>query len=210
MRALTVARLVLTHLSRTFPRRMVRNAGQAAAALSARPTVTRGRRKLGFLENIVHVEQRVYAGKLTTPKGSKGKRTARTIALSPSTVAGIRLWVERFGDLDPRAFLIPSERGSPLTQENVWRRNMLRRLKPAGLEWATFQVMRRANASISRKANIDDKIAADQRGHGLGVRLELYPVSDLQPKIEAATRLESAVLSEPWTSTNSEPPQKTE
>lgn len=34
-----------------------------------------------------------------------------------------------------------------------------------GREWAKFQVLRRANASLSRKARIDDKVAADQRGH---------------------------------------------
>jgi hypothetical protein len=46
--------------------------------------------------------------------------------------------------------------------------SMFPRLKPVALEWASFQVMRRTNASVSRKANIDDKVAADQRGHGLG------------------------------------------
>jgi len=45
-------------------------------------------------------------------------------------------------------------------------------LEPVGLESATFQVLRRTNASLSRKAKIDDKVAANQRGHGLGVGLE--------------------------------------
>ena len=161
-------------------------------------------------ENLVHVEQRVYAGKLDTPKGRKGKRTARTVALSPSTVADLGLWIDRFGDSDPNTFVFPSERGTPLTRENVWRRNMLPRLKPVGLEWATFQVMRRTNASLSRKANVDDKVAADQRGHGLGVSLEVYSVSDLQQKIDAVTRLESAVLCDPLNAAKSEPRTKTE
>ena len=87
---------------------------------------------------------------------------------------------------------------------------MLPRLKPVGLEWASFQVMRRTNASLSRKANIDDKVAADQRGHGLGVSWEVYSVSDLQQKIEAVTRLQSTVLDAPKSTANSEPPQKTE
>jgi len=158
----------------------------------------------------VHVEQRVYLGKLDTPKGRKGKRTARTIALPPDTAAELRLWLDQFGESNPQAFLFPSERGTPLTRENVWRRKMLPGLKRVGLEWASFQVMRRTNASLSRKANVDDKVAADQRGHGLGVSLELYAVSDLQQKIEAVTRLESAVLCEPLNSANSEPPKKTE
>ena len=32
-----------------------------------------------------------------------------------------------------------------------------------GLEWVNFQVLRRTNASLSRKNSIDDKVAADQR-----------------------------------------------
>ena len=41
------------------------------------------------------------------------------------------------------------------------------KLETIGLEWATFQVLRRISASLSRKAKIDDKVSADQRGHGL-------------------------------------------
>ena len=167
--------------------------------------------RVGNVEDgVMHIEQRVYQGKLDSPKGRKGKRTARTIALPPATAVDLLAWREQFAELNPEAFLFPSERGTPLTRENVWRRNMLPRLETVGLEWAGFQVMRRTNASLSRKANIDDKVAADQRGHGLGVSLEVYSVSDLQQKFEAVTRLESAVLDPPESSANSEPPQKTE
>ena len=118
-------------------------------------------------ESAVHIEQRIY----------KGKRTTRTIAIPPDTAAELRLWIDQFGESDTSTFVFPSERGTPLTRENVWRRNMLPRLKTVGLEWASFQVMRRTNASLSRKEHIDDKVAADQRGHGLGVSLEVYSVS---------------------------------
>ena len=37
-------------------------------------------------------------------------------------------------------------------------------------------------------------VALDQRGHGLGVSLEVYSISDLQQKIEAVKRLESEVI----------------
>jgi hypothetical protein len=57
-----------------------------------------------------------------------------------------------------------------------------------------FQVLRRTNASLSRKAKVDDKVSADQRGHGLGVSLGVYAISDLDQKIEAVTKLESAVI----------------
>ncbi|MEZ5364913.1 MAG: tyrosine-type recombinase/integrase [Bryobacterales bacterium] len=106
--------------------------------------------RVGNVEDgVVHIEQRVYQGKLDSPKGRKGKRTARTIALPPGTAAELRSWREKFAEPAPEAFLFPSERGTPLTRENVWRRNMLpRQLETIGLEWAGFQVMRRTNASL--------------------------------------------------------------
>jgi len=94
----------------------------------------------------------------------------------------------------PEAYLFPSERDTPLRRDNVWYRGMLPKLKTVGVEWATFQVLRRTNASLARIAKIDDKVAADQRGHGLGVSLEVYSISDLQQKIEAMKRLESEVI----------------
>lgn len=78
---------------------------------------------------------------------------------------------------------------------NAFRyRSMRPKLETVGLEWATFQVLRRTNASLGRKALIDDKVAADQRGHGLGVSLEVYSISDLDQKIEAVKKIESEVI----------------
>jgi integrase len=97
-------------------------------------------------------------------------------------------------DHSPEGYLFPSERGTPLSRDNVWNRNMFPRLERVGLGWATFQVLRRTNATLSRKAKVDDKVAADQRGHGLGVSLEVYSLSDLEQKIEAVNRLEAEVV----------------
>lgn len=142
----------------------------------------------------VLVDQRVYKGVIDTPKGRKGKRTARTVGLSPGTVAELEIWRMMLPDQEPESYLFPTERKTPLSRDNVWNRNIFPKLKTIGLEWANFQVLRRTNASLSRKAMIDDKVAADQRGHGLGVSLEVYSISDVQQKIDAAKRLESEVI----------------
>src|SRR5215831_1021583 len=93
-------------------------------------------------------------------------------------------------DENEDAFLFPSE-------DNLWKREIRPRLEKVGLEWVNFQVLRRTNASLSRKAKVDDKVSADQRGHGLGVSLGVYAISDLDQKIEAVTRLESEVVEAP-------------
>ena len=112
---------------------------------------------------------------IDTPKGRKGKNTSRTIALSPGSVVDLNLWKSHLGESHDSAYLFCSETGtSPLRPNNHWKRNILPRLERIGLGWVNYHVLRRTNASLSRKAKIDDKVSADQRGHGLGVSLGVY------------------------------------
>lgn len=145
-------------------------------------------------ENHLEIVRRVYKGTLDTPKGRKGKRTARKAALSTGTAMEIALWRSYLLKIGPDDYLFPSERNTPLYRDNVWSRDLKPKLATVGLDWATFQVLRRTNASLSRKAKVDDKVAADQRGHGLGVSMEVYSHSDLEQKSEAVNRLESEVV----------------
>jgi uncharacterized small protein (DUF1192 family) len=47
-----------------------------------------------------------------------------------------------------------------------------------------------------QKSKVDGKVAADQRGHGPGVSLGVYAISDLDQRIAAVTKLESDVLAD--------------
>ncbi len=76
----------------------------------------------------------------------------------------------------------------------MWRRNIQPRLAKISLGWANFQAMRRTNDDLGRKAGIDDKVLADQRGHSVGVSLEVYANSDLGQKLEAVRKLEAMVI----------------
>jgi integrase len=145
-------------------------------------------------ESSLKVDQRLYQGNIDTPKGRKGSRTSRTVALSAGSISDLLEWKARLPLQNPDAWLFPTERGTPIQCKNLWSRHMEPKLAKVGLEWATFQVLRRTNASLSRKARVDDKVAADQRGHGLGVSLGVYAISDLDQKIEAVRRLESQVI----------------
>jgi len=73
------------------------------------------------------------------------------------------------------------------------------KLMKIGLGWATFQILRKTNASLSKKAGVDPKVASDQRGHGIGVSLDVYTSSDMEQKKEALQKLEAAVLRKPET-----------
>ena len=98
-------------------------------------------------------------------------------------------------DRTPNGYLFASERNTPLDRANVWLRSLEPKLVASvGLEWATFQVLRRTNGSMSRKFKIDDKVSADQRGHGLGASMEIYSRSDVEQMCEAVAKLESEVI----------------
>lgn len=137
------------------------------------------------------IEQRIYRGDIDTPKTTN---SARTVAIPSKTAASLKEWMELVPE-NPEAWIFASEnRSTPLWRDNVWRRQMEPRLKTVGLQWATFQVLRRTHASLGHDAGIDPKVAADQRGHGIGVAIDVYIKAALSKRAEAAEQLEKAVL----------------
>jgi len=140
----------------------------------------------------VVIEQRLYRGKLGTPKT---ERSVRIAALAERTVRDFAEWKTICQRTEADAWVFPSERlVTPLSKDNWWRRNMEPLLEKLGLPWVNFQVMRRTHASLSRQAGIDPKVVADQLGHGLGVSLNVYTKSDVEQKQEAVRKLEAEVI----------------
>lgn len=94
------------------------------------------------------IRQRVYLGDIDSPKSN---RSVRHAALSDRLVASIDEYRAASLDTSVDAWVFPSERiRTPLAKDNCWRRGFLPRLKPVGLEWANFQVMRRTQ-ELGRK-----------------------------------------------------------
>ena len=143
---------------------------------------------------VIRVVERVYKRVFNTPKNGK----TREGAMSDGTLELLKQWAELAQDPSPDGFVFPSEKiTTPVSLDNLWRRHMLPKLENIGLGWATFQVLRKTNASLSKKAGVDPKVASDQRGHGLGVSLEVYTSSDMEQKRAALKALEAAVLRKP-------------
>ena len=98
----------------------------------------------------VEIEQRIYRGKLDRPKTTRSKRHA---AVSPDTQIALKSWHDEKFDGNPESWLFASESlTTPVGRDNLWRRNIEPPLKAIKLDWATFQIMRRTHASLSRKA----------------------------------------------------------
>jgi len=104
--------------------------------------------------------------------------------------------MEKAVDNHPERMCLPvrlaSRSGGPLTRrlhsDQVW--------EPIGLGWMNFQVSRRTHASLGHHAKVDPKVSADQRGHGIGVALDVYTKSSMKDRATAAKKLEDSVSPE--------------
>ena len=86
------------------------------------------------------------------------------------------------------------EKGTPMRRDNIWRKSMCPKLKPAGLEWATFQVMRRTFATLSKAAGVDAHTRSAQMGNTVDVNENEYAVASFEQKLAAVRKLESVVI----------------
>jgi integrase len=141
-------------------------------------------------EGRLQIAERVYRGVRGNPKT---RRSLREAAIPPGLAMDIERWRALSNDTSPDALVFPSERGTFLSHDNFLRRNFHNKLNKVGLGWITFQVLRRTQASLSHKEGIDPKISADQRGHGIGVALDTYTITDLASRRNAVTVLETAL-----------------
>jgi integrase len=140
--------------------------------------------------SVIEVRRRVYRGKFADPKNG----LVRTVAVPPRTAALLSEWMEAAIECNPDAHVFAGETGQPLWRSSLLEDHIKSRLEPIGLGWVNFQVMRRTHASLGHQAKVDPKVAADQRGHGIGVALDVYTKSSIEDRAAAAKQLEESVL----------------
>jgi len=140
--------------------------------------------------SVIEIRRRVYRGKFADPKNG----LFRTIAVPPRTASLLAEWMEKAVEPDPKACVFAGETGHPLWRSSLLDDHIKAKLEPVGLGWVNFQVMRRTHASLGHHAKVDPKVAADQRGHGIGVALDVYTKSSIEDRAVAAKQLEESVL----------------
>jgi integrase len=123
------------------------------------------------------------------------RRSTRQVALSSATVELLGDWNEQVAETRPDAWLFPAVTlDSAVRRDNVWRRNMRPKLKKIRLEWATFQVMRRTFATLSKQAGVDAHTRSAQMGNTVDVNENEYAVSSFEDRLAAVRKLEATVV----------------
>lgn len=136
------------------------------------------------------IRQRVYKGQIDSPKTDQSIRKA---ALSEGLRREIEAWREFAVSTRDDAWVFPSERMTPLSKDNCWRRSMYPKLAEVGLGWANFLVMRRTHASMANALGFNGKLVADQLGHSLDVSQNVYTQSPVESRLEVVNRLEQSL-----------------
>ena len=136
------------------------------------------------------IRQRVYRGLVDTPKTNQSFRKA---ALAEGVRADLELWRGISVDTRDGAWVFPSERMTPLSRDNCWRRSFAPALSKLGLAWCTFQVMRRTHATLMKALKQDPKLVADQMGHSLDVSQNVYTQSPVESRVGMVNELEKSL-----------------
>ena len=118
----------------------------------------------------------------------------REAALAEGLLADLEKHRALCMDTSLGAFVFPSERGTALSKDNVWRRNMQPALAKVGLGWANFQVMRRTHGTLMRQLKEDPHAVAAQLGHTVDVSLNVYAQSPVEGRRDMVNRLEKLVI----------------
>jgi integrase len=136
------------------------------------------------------IRQRVYRRKIDTPKTDHSLREA---ALSEGLLAEIENWRMTAVSTRDDAWVFPSERMTPLSKDNCWRRYMYPALAKVGLGWANFLVMRRSHSTLMKQLKADPKLVADQLGHSLDVNQNVYTQSPVESRLVIVNELEKSL-----------------
>jgi integrase len=140
------------------------------------------------------VLQRVYRGQIDLPKTVPSIRQA---ALSDGLLRSLDRWRALCIDTRPEAWVFSSERGTPLSRDNVLRRGILPKLASVRLSWVNFQVMRRTHSTLMNNMGVEGKLVADQLGHSLDVNQNVYTKSPVERRKAIVDQLERSLIMYP-------------
>jgi integrase len=136
-------------------------------------------------EDGIHIERSFYKGSYGPPKTPKSDRI---VGVPDEIMERLQSWISRLPVNDPAACVFPSSKlVKPIWPESLLGKFVRPRLRPAGLGWINFEVLRRSHSTLHKRRKSDPKIIADQQGHGMRTHIEEYVQSEVaERKAEAA------------------------
>ena len=135
----------------------------------------------------IRIERSWYKGKYEAPKTPKSERM---VGVPDSILERLAAWIEALPAQGPSDCVFPSSTlATPIWPESVLRNYVRPKLRPAGLGWINFAVLRRSHSTLHKQRNSDLKIIADQQGHGMRTHLDAYVQSGIEERKAEASKL---------------------
>jgi integrase len=138
-------------------------------------------------EDGIHIERSFYKGSYGPPKTPKSDRI---VGVPDEIMERLQAWISRLPVNDSAACVFPSSKLiKPIWPESLLNKYVRPRLRPAGLGWINFEVLRRSHSTPHKRRKSDPKIIADQQGHGMRTHLEEYIQSEVAERKGEAAKL---------------------
>jgi integrase len=161
--------IVRAQMVHNLPERLIL---RLAVCEGMRPGEIVGLKIMDIQADGIHVERRIYRGKVDTPKST---RSRRLIPPTPATRELLVRYIELIGDGDPDCWLFASERGAtPVSYSNIYRRRIQPALARVRLGYVNFQILRRSWVTEFSQVEEDPHVRARLGGHSVDVHENHY------------------------------------
>jgi integrase len=135
----------------------------------------------------IRIERSFYKGLYGPPKTPKSDRT---VGVPDEIMERLRSWISRLSANGSNDCVFPSSKlVKPIWPESLLRNHVRPVLRPVGLGWINFEVLRRSHSTLHKRRDSDLKIIADQQGHGMRTHLEDYVQSGVAERKAEASKL---------------------
>lgn len=135
----------------------------------------------------INIDRSFYKGLYGPPKTEKSDRM---VGVPDEIMERLHSWISRLLASGPTDCVFPSAAlVTPIWPENMLGRCIRPRLRPVGLGWINFEVLRRSHSTLHKRRKSDPKVIADQQGHGMRTHMEEYVQSAVEERKSEAAKL---------------------
>ena len=141
----------------------------------------------------IRVSEAVYEGHFDSPKTAAGNRT---VPLSERMLELLLDWKARVRQTDPEDLVFGTRNGTPVSSNNLIRRQIQPTCEKLGLPRCTWLTFRRTFSSWSHQSGIPDKVIAELMGHAnVYTTLNVYTQVMDESRRTAAGKIGSTLFS---------------
>ena len=149
--------------------------------------------RIDLVAGTLRVEEKCYKGNFGTPKT---KASRREVPLASVVVQALLAHRSRSRDTSPDALVFATRRGTPLSADNLRKRELAEACKRVGLRRIDWHTLRHTHSSLLHALGTPLKVTQSLLGHSrLATTLEVYIHATTDAQWEAVAKLQEVLFS---------------